>query len=168
MRKRCGFTLIEILIALTIAGIMAAVVYPMVGEVRDLTYPTTMAATVRQVRQQVEYHTAVADVPLSMEGYPKEIDPRWFANGRLPKHAWTRSPLKIQTVNGPKNRTVPQNISYQVKKGGGAAGHTAWYNAANGSFCALVPAIGSDAQIAACFDFVNALWGDDGDGHGRG
>ena len=42
-----------------------------------------------------------------------------------------------------------------MKKDGTAAGHTAWYNAANGSFCAKVPKVGTNDKILATFNVVN-------------
>ncbi|MHC4414052.1 MAG: type II secretion system protein [Planctomycetota bacterium] len=155
MRKRSAFTLIEVLIVMSILVVLAGVVYPIIADTAAMGGPTTMANTVRQVREQITYHAAVGDVPLSAEGHPNTIDPAWFAGGRLPEDAWTYRPLNIQVVHGAKDQVHPNNKSYQLRPDGQAAGHTAWYNASNGAFCARVPRIGTPDEILATYNYVN-------------
>ncbi len=68
--------------------------------------------------------------------------------------------MDVQVVHGPKTATEPPQMSFHQKADGSSAGHDAWYNASNGSFCALVPASGSDAEIRGLFDLINK--GDEG------
>ena len=137
---------------MVILMILAGIVVPAIGGLGDGTEATVMATTVRQVRERIEYQSAV-----SVNGRPGTVDPRWFDNGRLPQHAWTRRPLKIQVVNGPKTATFPNNKTCVIKPDGTAAGHTAWYNAANGSFCVLVPKTGDAQEDLQLFAAVNGF-----------
>ncbi len=158
MKNRTGFTLIEILIAVAIIAILAGLVIPTITGLGETARHASMATTARQIRRQIEFHAAVRDVPISPEGYPDDIDPEWFAANRLPLDVWTLCELKVQVVHGPKEANVPNHKTFQVTNGR-ATGHTAWYNAANGSFCVLVPKRGTDQEILETFLAVNGLTG---------
>ncbi|MCH8006611.1 MAG: prepilin-type N-terminal cleavage/methylation domain-containing protein [Planctomycetes bacterium] len=155
MRKRSAFTIIEILIVSAILLVLAGIVYPLVAELPRNAQTVTMTGVVRLIRQKILYHAAVADVPLSREGYPNTIDPAWFGNGLLPQNVWTKRPLKIQTVHGSKDRMVPNHKTFKPPRSNGVGQHTAWYNAATGAFVALVPKIGSEADMRGMFNLVN-------------
>ena len=157
MRRRAGFTLIEVLIVMAILVVLAGITYPMFAGIGESIHQTAVHATVRQVRDLVEYHGALRDVSLSWEGYPDTIDPRWFNGGVLPRDPWTMQPMKIQVVHGPKEATVPNKKTFNIRPDGLPAGHTAWYNAANGSFCAKVPNEGSEEEILELFRLANGL-----------
>ncbi|MHC4219552.1 MAG: type II secretion system protein [Planctomycetota bacterium] len=166
MTKRRGFTLIEILIAMAIIAVLAGIVYPLMADVGDLARPASMAASVRHVREKIIYHTVLADGPMSAEGYPNDISASWFNTGQLPRDVWTGQPLKIQVVHGGKNMTRPNIESFVVQPNGQPVGHTAWYNAANGSFCVKVPKVGTEDERTELFKRVNGLsvfGGDDDD-----
>ncbi len=174
MRKRHGFTLIEVFIAMAIIMVLSGIVYPLVADVGDLARPASMASTVRQVREKIIYHTIFGDTPLSSEGYPNRVEPAWFATGEMPRDVWTDQPIKVQVVHGPKDATSPNNESFVIKPDGRPAGHTAWYNAANGSFCVKVPTLGTRDERLVLFDRVNGYGptagsqGGDDDGSGDG
>lgn len=155
MRKRSAFTIIEILIVSAILLVLAGIVYPLLAELPRNAQTVTMTGVVRLIRQKILYHAAVADVPLSREGYPNTIDPAWFGNGLLPQNVWTKRPLKIQTVHGSKDRMVPNHKTFKLPRSNGVGQHTAWYNAATGAFVALVPKIGSEADMRGMFNLVN-------------
>ena len=157
MRQRSAFTFIEVMIVVAILAILAGIVYPMVIGLGDAASATVMKATVRHIRQKIALHSALGDVPMTREGFPKDIHPDWFNSGHIPLHAWTGRPMKLQVVNGGKTAPEPNNQSYIVQPDGDAAGHTAWYNASNGSFCALVPKIGTAAEIRGLFNLVNSI-----------
>ncbi len=164
MRKRSAFTIIEILIVSAILVVIAGIAYPLVAGIPRNVQTVTMTGVVRLIRQKILYHAAVGDVPLSMEGYPNTIDPEWFRNGLIPRDVWTKRPLKIQTVHGSKDRTVPNHKTFKLPHSNGVGEHTAWYNAATGAFVALVPKIGSDADMREMFNLVNGQnsWQDEG------
>ena len=155
MRKRHGFTLIEVFIAMAIIMVLAGIVYPLMADVGDLASSASMASTVRQVREKIIYHTMFGDTPLSSAGYPNTIEPAWFATGEMPRDVWTDQPLNVQVVHGGKDATCPSNESFVIKPDGRPAGHTAWYNAANGSFCVKVPKLGTEDERLALFNRVN-------------
>ncbi len=163
MRKRSAFTIIEILIVSAILVVIAGIAYPLVAGIPRNVQTVTMSSVVRLIRQKILYHAAVGDVPLSMEGYPNTIDPEWFTNG-LPQDVWTKRPMKIQTVHGAKDQTIPMDKTFKLPKSNGVGEHTAWYNAATGAFVALVPKIGSEADMREMFNLVNGQnsWQDEG------
>lgn len=157
MRKRSAFTLIDTLIAIVIMSILATIVYPQMADATNLSVDTGMATLVTKIREMIAYHAAVRDVPVSKEGFPNQIAPSWFRLGRLPADGWTHSTLSIQTVHGGKGVKYPNKKSFVVRPDGLPAGQTAWYNASNGSFCVLVPRIGTNAEIEAAFNAVNGV-----------
>ncbi len=169
MRKRSAFTVIEILIVSAILVVVAGIAYPLVAGIPRNAQTATMTGIVRLIRQKILYHAAVGDVPLSKEGYPNTIDPGWFRNGRLPQDVWTKRPLKIQTVHGRKDQIVPTRKTCKHPGNGGVGPHNAWYNAATGKFFALVPEIGSEADMRGMFNLVNGRnsWPED-EGSPRG
>ena len=168
MRKPSGFTLVELLIVMALLAVLAGIVYPVVADVGEFSRAGAMATTVNTVREKIVYHAAVGDVPLSMEGYPNDISPGWFAGGQMPRHAWTERPLKIQVVHGPKSARYPNKKWYTVKPDGDAAGPSAWYNAATGAFCVLVPKIGTEDERIELFNRVNNADVEAGGGGGGG
>ena len=155
MRKRSAFTIIEILIVSAILVVIAGIAYPLVAGIPRNVQTVTMTGVVRLIRQKILYHAAVGDVPLSKEGYPKTIEPEWFRNGLIPQDVWTRRPLRIQTVHGAKDQTIPTDKTFTYPPSIGFGEHTAWYNAATGAFVALVPNIGSEAVMREMFNLVN-------------
>ncbi len=118
-----------------------------------------MSYSVRQIRQQIAFHREARDCPMSEDGYPSSVQSQWFPRGQMPKDPWTYRALNVQIVNGPKTATAPNNISFNIKPDGSAAGHTAWYNRANGSFCVMVPKKGSTADQQELFDQINGFQG---------
>ncbi len=149
MSNRSAFTLIDTLIAVTITAILAGMVIPRMGSFTGAGEIAAMAGTVNQVRSAIRFHTAIGDVELSNEGFPQQIDESWF-RGQSPVNVWTGQPFTIQVVHGPKHARSPNKKTYNPK----ANGPTAWYNAANGSFCAFVPK-GETLDDDALFEAVN-------------
>ena len=168
MRNRAGFTLIEVLIVMSIMLVLSAVIYPKVMDLKVDTEGRTMAVSARQVREQIRLHTSLADCQFSFEGFPKEIDPTWFPGRRLPRDLWTFREFKVQVVAGPKDATEPNHKTFNLKPDGTASGHTAWYNKSNGAFCIKVPDRGSEDRINEMFQLANRNAGSSvGRGHGN-
>ena len=130
MRKRSAFTIIEILIVSAILIVIAGIVYPLLAEIPRNVQTVAMTGVIRLIRQKILYHAAVGDVPLSQEGYPNTIDPAWFRNGLLPQDVWTKRPLKIQTVHGSKDRTIPNHQTFKHPRSHSVGAHTACSTAA--------------------------------------
>jgi prepilin-type N-terminal cleavage/methylation domain-containing protein len=154
MTKRRGFSLIELLIAMAILMVLSGAVYPVMADIGDLSRPAAMAVTVRQVRAKIIHHTGHGDTELSSEGYPSRVEPAWFGNG-MPADVWTNQPLSVQVVHGSKDATRPANESFVIRPDGRPAGHTAWYNAANGAFCVKVPKVGTKDERLELFNRIN-------------
>ncbi len=152
MRRRSGFTLSEVLAVVVILGILAAVVVPQMSFAAEDARPTLMSATVRHIRQQIEYHVAIGDVPLSAGGYPDTIDPDWFMLGRLPKHMWTNLPLILKVETKGADEVYPKKKTFDLNK---ADKENAWYNTTNGAFCVLVPKQGDEAEELRDFNLAN-------------
>jgi prepilin-type N-terminal cleavage/methylation domain-containing protein len=160
MSSRRGLTLVEVLTVMAIILLLAGIVHPILHGLGNQANPAVMAATVRQIREQIAYHTGRGDVPMSNEGYPNAIDPAWFAAGRMPEDVWTNEPLSVQVVHGSKTATRPPQVFFNINPHGRPSGHTAWYNASNGSFCALVPKEGTPQEQKELFDLINGFIGD--------
>ena len=168
MRHRRGFTIIELFCVVAIIAIMGALVYPVLVDAGDVSSARVMSLTVKHVRDKIVLQAAMRDPRITQDGFPDDIYADWFAGHRIPLHAWTGEPMKVQVVNGPKHATVPNQKSYNS----GSSSHTAWYNSSNGSFVAKVPKLGSDAEIRAFFALANNLdeseWEEPGNGKGKG
>ncbi len=145
MRKRDGFTLVEILIAVSIVAILAGIVVPRFAHLSDDARPGIMATTVRQVREKIEYHAAIG-------GTPRDVSATWFTNHRLPDHVWTDRALLIDAVDGSLGQRAPADITFDPT---GSSEVTAWYNRTNGAFCALVPDTGDGATNLTLFHLIN-------------
>jgi type II secretory pathway pseudopilin PulG len=182
MRPRRGFTLLECLIVGAILISLAAVLFPVLAAAGETAHVVAAASTVRVIREQIELHRVTRDGPMSPEGYPESIDPRWFKGGRLPSDPWTLKPINVQVVSGPSTAAAPNEVTFTLAGDDQARHTTAWYNSANGSFCMKVPDIGSEAEIRDMVARVNDWDGDstgkdrdgdrgkgeDGDRHGKG
>jgi hypothetical protein len=141
---------------MAIVMVLAGIVYPHYSDIGDLTRPSAMAVTVRQVRTKIFHHTGLGETQLSQDGFPNSIEPSWFSNG-MPVDVWTNQPLNVQVVHGGKDAVYPNNESFVIKPDGRPAGHTAWYNAANGAFCVLVPMQGTKDERQELFSRVNGV-----------
>jgi type II secretory pathway pseudopilin PulG len=149
-----AFTLIELLIIVSVLGILAAIVAPMISNSSDQARIEAIASNVSQIRADIIYHAGVADVPLSAGGSPTMVQAAWFRGGQLPEHAWTGAPMVVQVVNGAANAVYPAVKVFNPMIAGATS---AWYNAINGAFCALVPPDDTDAKTLARFNAANKV-----------
>ena len=74
MKHQRAFTLIEILIVVVILGVLAAMVIPQFTDATEDAIGNSMAANVKMIRTQIQWHAAKGDVPLSDDGFPEDID----------------------------------------------------------------------------------------------
>ena len=110
--RRTGFTLVEVLATVTIMAVIAGLVIPRFSGIVDRSLPAVMSATVKQVREHIEYHAAA-----SVDGYPWEVDPRWFVTGRMPDHVWTDRWLVVEVVDGFADERCPEFITFDLDDG---------------------------------------------------
>jgi prepilin-type N-terminal cleavage/methylation domain-containing protein len=145
-------TFIELMIVVSILGIMAAILYPIIGSTGDEARCETLANNVAHVRSLLVVHASLGDVARSSSGYPLTIDNAWFKSGRMPEHAFCGMTMNVQIVNGPDALYFPASKTFNPAAVGAI---NAWYNTANGSFCALVPPMNTDAMTLDAFNQVN-------------
>ncbi|TCJ13932.1 type II secretion system protein [Parasulfuritortus cantonensis] len=79
-----GFTLIELVVAVAIVGVLAVLATPLLEVTMQRRKETELRDALRQIRQAIDaYHQAVLDkrveVPADASGYPPELDV--LANG---------------------------------------------------------------------------------------
>jgi prepilin-type N-terminal cleavage/methylation domain-containing protein len=155
MRRRWGFSLIEVLLVMAILFILSAMVYPVLADIERDSRTTAMAASVRDIREQIALHAALGTRPRAPSGFPAALHASWFAGGELPVDLWTGRPLTIEVVDGPADRLYPDSRAFELTPDGATSRPTAWYNSANGSFCVRVPRAASDTETLALFHRVN-------------
>ncbi|MHC4909815.1 MAG: type II secretion system protein [Planctomycetota bacterium] len=151
-RRVSGFSLIEVLIVMSILSILAALVLPSVMSAQDAGRKETMATNVRIIAATIESHAGSSAIALSASGYPLVLDQTWFAGGQLPLNPWSSRGLTIETVAGPADDRFPVVKTFDPS----AAGQQdCWYNSGSGAFCARVPAQANDADTLSLFNEVN-------------
>ncbi len=152
LRDRRAFTLVELLMVISIIGIQAALVIPAMRNTEDTGRLESMASNLRIIKTTVEFHAAARDVAVSAGGYPTSISPNWFPGGHLPVNLWASRELNIEIVAGPIGEIYPATKTFDPLDAGA---DDCWYNTANGAFCARVPAQADDAATLALFNDVN-------------
>jgi len=148
-----AFTLIELLIIMLILGILAALVVPVMSDTSDRARIEALATNAAHIRGLIIQHAGKRDVALSTGGYPLAIENAWFRAGHLPAHAWTDRAMIVQAVNT-AGAFFPAVKTFDPAAAGAAS---VWYNAANGSFCALVPTQKTPAQTLQVFNDANKV-----------
>jgi len=151
---RRAFSLVEILLVMSILAILAALVIPSMKNARDSGRRETMASNIRLIRAAVEYQGGSGAVPLSATGHPLAVDPLWFDSGQLPFNPWTGTNLLVETVAGPANQIYPANKTFDPSN---AADANCWYNSASGRFMARVPAQVNAADTLTMFNEINGV-----------
>lgn len=152
LRDRRAFTLVELLIVISILSILAALVIPSMRGTEDAGRLESMASNLRIIKTTIEFHAAARDVAVSADGYPTSISPSWFPGGHLPVNLWATRELNIEIVAGPIGEIYPAAKTFNPLDAGA---DDCWYNTANGSFCARVPTQATDAETLALFNDVN-------------
>ncbi|HWB20542.1 MAG TPA: type II secretion system protein [Phycisphaerales bacterium] len=140
-----AFTLIELMIVISILAILAALVIPSMAGASDQARIETMATNVEAVRTQIVMHA-------SSSSYPSSVDASWFKNSKLPRHAWTGEELVVEAVSLGADVIYPETKTYDPSVGGAA---NAWYNSTNGNFCARVVTQKTDADTLRVFNDAN-------------
>jgi type II secretory pathway pseudopilin PulG len=151
-RSPSAFTLIEILIIVVILAILATIALGMFRSGENSARARSTATNVRSVRTLIMAHANQRDVPLTPGGYPAQISQDWFKGTGPPLHGWTGQSMVIQVVSDASNVVYP---AVKVFDPTNVLATNAWYNNANGSFCALVPAQANDQNTLDLFNEVN-------------
>ena len=151
-RPSRAFTLVELLIVVTILGILAALVVPYIAKADDNSRADTLAVNVRHIREMITLYSGRAGTPQSPQGFPQALDPDWFHGGRFPKHTWTSTSMIVETVAGPATVTYPAAKTFDPTD---PAAASAWYNTASGAFCVRVPPQADNAKTLQMFNIAN-------------
>ena len=121
--KRCGFTLVEILIVVVILGILAAIVVPQftsaAGESRD----NSLKMSLYRIRQQIEvYKQQHNSTYPTLADFEDQMTQASNADGDTAAPGTGGYPL------GPYIREIPKNPHTSgTTVGGGAVGSSDWY-----------------------------------------
>lgn len=143
-KSRRGFTLVDLMIAVTLMGIMASVAIPHYKVVRRDATRVSLITSLDMMRQQIElrYHTKGK--------YPTTIEASWFVSNRLPAHAQNKLGLPaLEVVNLPGTFDPTQKSLIA-----GAAG-AYWYNRANGALRARVEPQQSEPATLDHYNDIN-------------
>ncbi|MFK7787983.1 MAG: type II secretion system protein [Phycisphaeraceae bacterium] len=140
-----GLTLIELMIVVSILGILAAIVVPTFSQGSDDAKHATAAVNVKAVQTKIqEYY-------LNHDAWPDTIDPGWFAGGAIPDNPYIDGTpsLVVQNITG--------KTELDVKYPNSSGSMIFWYNRATGSFHTRVPWAGSDEATLELYNRVNHI-----------
>jgi len=141
-RLGLGFTLVELMLVVSILGILAALVVPKYVNAQDDAAASALAGNVKMIREQITLYHAKHGV------YPDDIDAGWFAGG-VPEHPENKFGMPtIQTLAAANLSHPAQKVLYD----GGAGAYI--YNSVEGTFNARV---GDKGSAAATLDFYNKV-----------
>jgi prepilin-type N-terminal cleavage/methylation domain-containing protein len=149
-----GFTLVELLIIVSILGILAALAVPMMATSSDQARTEAVASNVSHIRAMIAYHSGAGGSSMTATGHPTTVDAAWFRDSKMPEHAFAGAPMIVQVVSLASNVVFPAVKSFNPLTIGAT---NAWYNSTNGEFCVLVPAKTSDAETVALFNAANKV-----------
>jgi len=140
MKKRNGFTLVEILIVVVILGILAAIVIPQFSDASEEAKLSSLVSDLRTVRSQIQlykFHHS-GDLPGTVSGVSFEDSMTKYTeiNGTL---ASPQAPDPNGGVYGPYLQKIPTNSfddSVDITAGAGSPDLSGgwYYNAQTGAF----------------------------------
>jgi len=143
--RRSAFTLVEILIVVSIIGILAALVVPHIAKASDEAVAVTLTVNVKAVRAQINQRYA------QNGSFPATIDPTWFLNNTIPDHPENSIGLPVIQVLPHPAAAHPANKVLAAPATGAY-----WYNPTLGTFHARTTDKGSSQ---ATLDFYNRVNG---------
>ncbi len=160
---RSGFTLVELLIVVTLLAIISAIIVPAMRSERREGVTSTLRSNVTQVQMVLE----VEKQKVGDGTYPAVLSPTWFVSGILPVHPDNMAGVPaVETV-----RTAGASHPSDKLVHAGSSG-AYWYNVANGSFRARVKEQESSSETLAFYNEANmcglSSLSDTGDGAGGG
>lgn len=141
---RCGgFTLVEILIVVSILGILAAMVVPRFQNHASTAEIASLQTNLRLMRIMIEQYQATHGE------FPDTIQSTWFAGG-IPDHPQNNFGVPAVQVEAKPASSDPANKMLLANSPGAY-----WYNSANGSVRARVLRQTTMAKTNALYDEVN-------------
>jgi hypothetical protein len=143
--------LIDTLVALMLAGLLGGILLHYRQDQAGEEQIDEVRQALRQLRQQVAYHAAMADTDLTGRGFPTEIDPEWFGEA-LPENALADGNHPWIEIAG-RGQADLLNPPVRVLLDESYAGF--WYNPYQGVVRARVPADVSDDRAVQLYYEVN-------------
>ena len=144
-------TLLNILVAVMLAGVLVGVV--MIHSTKGIKQDQIRTARneVRRFQRQITLQATMADVELTVDGYPVTTDPNWF-HGNLPENPLIEAGHPWVEIAGRNERSLLHPLDVIVRD---AAAAQFWYNPYKGIVRARVPADISDARALEFYNQVN-------------
>ena len=144
-------TLLNILVVVMLAGILVGVVMIRSNKGIKQDQIRTARDEVRRFQRQITLQATVADVELTVDGYPVTTDPNWF-HGNLPENPLIEAGHPWVEIAGRNERWLLHPLDVAVRD---AAAAQFWYNPYKGIVRARVPADISDAIALEVYNQVN-------------
>ncbi|XAL98705.1 type II secretion system protein [Phycisphaeraceae bacterium D3-23] len=138
-----AFSLIEIIIVVSILAILAAMVIPRFANSKDQAAESALMTSVNSV------NTKLTDVFASSGDWPTTIESSWFIGGE-PNHMQNVFGVPMIEIVDTDGLTHPANKTLKAGVGGAY-----WYNSATGVFRARISDQGSEAATLAQYNKVN-------------
>ena len=140
---RHAFTLIDLMIVITILGVLAAIVLPMFQTHKAEAATAALQTTLRNVKEEIVLYRATNNA------IPPNIDPDWFAKDVLPEHPEnTIGVAALELATGPAAHPTDKVLKAGVS---GAF----WYNQGNAAFRARVSDQGAESETLTYYNFIN-------------
>lgn len=135
---RRGFTLVEILIVVTILGILAAIVIPQYSNATDQSKENAVKANLFRVRQQIEvYRHEHNDAYPAFANFVDQMTLASNVNGDTAAVGTAGYPYGPYLPKLPANPFTDTDALSNTSIGGGGVGSSAWfYDETNGDFAA--------------------------------
>ena len=161
-RKASGFTLIELIIVVSILGILAAIVVPKFSDASDLARQSALKEDLRNLRTQIELYKTQHDSVCP--GYPggneaaaatqvifiDQLTKFTDANGNVSETRSSSYPFGPYLGSMPVNH-ISQNSDIKIVSGAfpaTASGNEGWvYQASSGKVCPNISGIDSNDKL---------------------
>lgn len=143
--------LIDTLVALMLAGMLGGVLWFQNQSTSADEELVDARQSLRRIQQEIAYHAAIADVPLTGRGFPRTVDPEWF-DGNLPENDLVKDArpwLEIVSVEQANLKHPPVRVLLDESYA------AFWYNPYEGIVRARVPVNVSDELTLYTYNALN-------------
>ena len=145
VKKKPGFTLVEMLIVISVLGILAALVYPYVAVGKEEAQASAASSTLESLRKQISLYHA------ERGAFPTGIPNDWFAGGKKPTNPFSGEQVATVEVETSKDAARTEPADKIVTAGTPPI----WYNPANGAVRMRVNSQKTAAETVALYNRIN-------------